>query len=109
MQRGKIILGILILGLLLSLSVYIKKTSAQPESITLESTLGNVTLDHAKHSETITCSECHHMGEVSQKCTSCHTQDSDVNSKDAFHTNCITCHREQEQGPILCMDCHKKE
>ncbi len=48
------------------------------------------------------------MGEVTQKCNSCHTAEAQMDSKTAFHKNCIDCHKAKEKGPTGCMDCHKK-
>jgi hypothetical protein len=31
-----------------------------------------------------------------------------MDSKTAFHKNCIDCHKAKEKGPTGCMDCHKK-
>jgi len=69
------------------------------------------------------CSGCHHttnaMG-VSQliQCRACHletgnaknpksSQDVEMSTDEAFHQNCIGCHRAAAKGPRLCGGCHK--
>lgn len=80
-----------------------------PESVTLPGgSFGQVTFSHSLHTQAAGCKDCHHMGEVTQKCNSCHTADASMDSKTAFHTNCIDCHKEKSVGPTGCMDCHKK-
>jgi len=103
----RVVIGILIVGIVLFFGAI--NLFAQEDTVALDSSFGKVTFSHKSHSEASSCKECHHMGEVSQKCTSCHTADSDVNTQKAFHDNCITCHKEKEQGPTGCTECHKKE
>lgn len=82
-----------------------------PESVTEEGSFGNVTFSHKVHSDpsNAACKDCHHMGESPvQKCENCHTADSKVSRKDAYHAKCIDCHKEKAKGPTGCMDCHKK-
>ena len=81
-----------------------------PESVTVPGgSFGKVTFSHKGHTATVGCKECHHMGEVTQKCNSCHTAEAAMDSKTAYHKNCIDCHKAKEKGPTGCMDCHKKE
>jgi hypothetical protein len=43
------------------------------------------------------------------KCASCHNGDkkiTKISSRDAFHRQCIGCHEEMAQGPVLCGECH---
>jgi hypothetical protein len=84
---------------------------SSPDRVTLEGgALGKVSFSHKGHiDDGITCKDCHHAGESPvQKCDSCHTPDSKVNSKEAYHKNCIVCHKAKAQGPAGCMECHKK-
>ena len=93
---------------LFCVSPFLKAQDA-PDSVTVPGgSFGAVTFNHKLHSEAATCKDCHHMGEVTQKCSSCHTAEASMNSKDAYHKNCIDCHKEKEQGPTGCMECHKK-
>lgn len=79
-----------------------------PESVALQSSFGNVTLSHQKHTGLTTCNECHHKGMDDPKCSNCHTKDSAVNAMTAMHKNCIDCHKAKSSGPTECTDCHKK-
>jgi hypothetical protein len=81
-----------------------------PDSVTESGSFGNVTFSHKDHVATIgDCKQCHHQGESPvQKCEACHTADSKVAKKDAYHKNCTECHKSKGKGPTGCMDCHKK-
>ncbi len=103
---------VLVCAVILCVSSYIKAQDAAsaPESVTVAGgSFGKVTFNHKLHAESAGCKECHHMGEVTQKCESCHTAEASLSAKDAFHKNCIDCHKAKEKGPTGCMDCHKKE
>jgi hypothetical protein len=79
---------------------------------------------HDEHNETAgidDCAACHHVyadGQLvedesseDQSCSECHSlegADGQPSLIKAFHTNCKGCHQEQEKGPILCGECHKK-
>jgi hypothetical protein len=79
---------------------------------------------HDEHNETAgidDCAACHHVYEdgqlvedessEDQSCSECHSlegADGQPSLIKAFHTNCKGCHQEQEKGPILCGECHKK-
>jgi hypothetical protein len=81
-----------------------------PESVTHDTSFGKVTFSHKGHvASGATCKDCHHMAETPVKqCESCHTADAKLSAKDAYHKNCIDCHKAKEKGPTGCMDCHKK-
>ncbi len=73
--------------------------------------MGKVAFDHKKHQDSLKdCKTCHHKDEAGKEtgCTKCHAKDSKVNTKQAFHDNCIKCHKDKKQGPTGCKDCHKK-
>ncbi|GAB6094442.1 hypothetical protein JCM14469_06940 [Desulfatiferula olefinivorans] len=43
------------------------------------------------------------------QCASCHNGDKKItklSSRDALHRQCIGCHEEMAQGPVLCGECH---
>ncbi|MBU1172230.1 MAG: cytochrome c family protein [Proteobacteria bacterium] len=43
------------------------------------------------------------------KCASCHTKNKDkakIDSREAFHRQCIGCHDKLSTGPVLCGECH---
>ena len=88
-----------------------------------------VPFTHAKHATTLvkSCDTCHHMqkGLTAEKshtikvlnCSVCHLNPpSSVPSmremsltKNPFHIVCISCHKEQKKGPVLCTECHRKK
>ena len=92
-------------------SAHARAQQNPPESVTEDGSFGQVTFSHKTHADpaNAACKDCHHMGEAPvQKCESCHTADSQVTRKDAYHKKCIDCHKEKAKGPTGCMDCHKK-
>jgi hypothetical protein len=73
--------------------------------------MGKVIFDHKKHQEKLgDCKSCHHKDEVGKEtvCSGCHSKNTQVNAKTAYHNSCIKCHKEKNQGPKGCKDCHKK-
>jgi len=63
------------------------------------------------------CGVCHarpeKMAEVDQTCNECHDpEDYDIEEMkvraDAFHAQCISCHKDFEAGPVECSACHIK-
>ncbi len=81
-----------------------------------------VTFPHAKHEDNIECTRCHHdfdkygvnTGSEGEPCLSCHgVKKGLLPPKEAFHLQCINCHRNLlrngfKSGPITCAECHKK-
>ena len=74
----------------------------------------HLTGDEAKHS----CKDCHELPEGESKynvCSECH-EVSDIEGQekkmmfekrsDAFHKQCIGCHKEKNAGPVECNQCH---
>ena len=55
------------------------------------------------------CATCHHNSEEGQTpaCTECHGTSSGL--KDAYHGQCIGCHKKMEMGPVGCTECHMKK
>lgn len=75
-----------------------------------------------KADKNATCAGCHHTKSATGviqlwSCRSCHGYErkeasatpmrSKVFADDAFHNNCIPCHRAEKKGPVLCSGCHK--
>jgi hypothetical protein len=96
----------------------------QPDSLTIEYPEHHATdkykgalFAHKKHADAIKCQECHHTwkeGEKVKKCGECHTKDSKLTAKNAFHKNCRGCHRTLKKagktaGPTACTKCHPKK
>jgi hypothetical protein len=60
------------------------------------------------------CATCHHHSEADQtpSCNKCHAASSGSEEsgipglKDAYHRQCMGCHKEMEMGPTGCAECH---
>ena len=106
---------LLVVGVL-SYSAFSAKTPDQPVRLMFKCVAGKILFDHKTHESDygISCSDCHHNleeGETNpQACGECHepvSQDEDVpNRADAFHAQCIDCHKESGAGPEKCALCH---
>lgn len=103
-----------------------------PETIVIKSAAKKqppVTFPHAKHSTKLvkSCDTCHHTqkGLTAEHatatnvvpCTKCHLDPKDAKmpsmremslTKNPFHIRCLSCHKEQKKGPVVCTGCHKK-
>lgn len=103
---------------------------AQPDKIELEGkTRPAVTFPHNRHIETgLSCKDCHHLyengknvldegkleeGNQKIRCSACHGQNSRLDREQAFHNQCIGCHRKykkgEKTGPRYCGGCHVKK
>ena len=108
---------LLVVGVL-SYSAFSAKTPDQPVRLMFKCVAGKVLFDHKTHTAEsgygISCTDCHHNleeGETKpQACRECHepeSQDEDMpNKSDAFHSQCIDCHKEAGAGPEKCASCH---
>ncbi len=85
-----------------------------------------VLFTHLVHNEDygIDCSECHHdykdgenvweEGDLVQQCVVCHNPKQKLGENAhrlpiAYHFNCKGCHKEVEEGPVECKECHEKK
>jgi hypothetical protein len=86
-----------------------------------------VAFPHAKHVKVVkSCDTCHHTQKgltaeskaKVEKCSTCHLDPKDPKipgmreaslTKNPFHINCVSCHKEQKKGPTACTGCHKKK
>ena len=112
------------------------KPPDEPIRIMYRSVAGKVLYDHKTHAADtgygISCFDCHHhpeydesalracgdchdlpveKGEFPESCSECHYPEDiegvEVPKKgDAFHAQCINCHKEIEAGPEDCNSCH---
>ena len=110
---------------------------AQPDKIVLDNSkvLGKrsrpaVTFPHNRHAEAgLSCKDCHHLykdgknvleegaleeGKEGIRCSACHRPNSRFNLEQAFHDQCIGCHRKalkenKKTGPRFCGGCHAKK
>lgn len=87
-----------------------------------------VTFPHETHMQMVDCLSCHHdyvdgkntLGaemleetDPAIRCASCHAGNTVVNLKDAFHQQCLGCHRQMRKSgeataPELCGECHQR-
>ncbi|MBW6508610.1 MAG: cytochrome c family protein [Desulfuromonadales bacterium] len=72
--------------------------SNAPAEIQYPTKLGTITFNHLSHESRTDCASCHSAVQGIE----------DKQRKDAFHGLCISCHKEQQQGPTSCKDCHVK-
>ena len=94
------------------------KTPERPVRLMFQSIAGNVLFDHKTHTDPsgygLSCRDCHHTLEEGEteapSCIQCHeleSDDPDVPKRDdAFHQQCIDCHKQIEGGPQACNSCH---
>jgi hypothetical protein len=72
---------------------------------------GAVSFDHLLHVEvTDNCEICHHEEKGYEKtpaCRECHNTRDDL--KNAYHEQCLACHKTDDQGPTDCEDCHERK
>ncbi|MCX8110038.1 MAG: cytochrome c family protein [Syntrophorhabdaceae bacterium] len=100
-----------------------QKKPAEPMSIKLEGgKLPAVSFSHITHTEKtkIDCVKCHHKDKDPKNpepCIQCHlikeVKDNAPIAKEAYHKNCIECHKESsakgQVAPTKCNECHKKQ
>ena len=78
-----------------------------------------VEFDHKLHSK-FDCTRCHHdfdkfknnRGGDGQPCDSCHKAVASrgiPSLEDAFHQQCIGCHKAMKKGPVMCGECHVRK
>lgn len=76
-----------------------------------------VLFNHKLHAKRFDCSRCHHDYDANlnnrspegQPCDSCHqakAQGAMPSLKDAFHRECLGCHKTMKAGPVSCGACH---
>jgi hypothetical protein len=104
---------------------------AQPDEIVLEGkTRPAVALPHNRHVEAgLSCKACHHLyengknildeskleeGNKDIRCSACHGPKFRLNLEEAFHNQCIGCHRKvqgekKKTVPQYCGGCHVRK
>ena len=120
----------------LSYAAFSAKTPDQPVRLMFKSVAGKVLFDHKTHTDDsgygISCQDCHHHPEedetdfracgechslppegetLSMSSADCHEPDEIegtemIKKGDAFHSQCIDCHKANEAGPEECASCH---
>ncbi len=74
-----------------------------------ENVLDEDVLNETEPEDTIDLSMAEDPGDNPVKCISCHNDTSDkseINGMDAYHRQCIGCHKTENIGPTLCGECH---
>ncbi len=103
--------------------VYAQKKPPEPLVLKLEGgKFPPVTFSHSVHTEKtkVDCAVCHHKDKDPKQpgsCMPCHDRTDVKNGappiKDAYHKNCIECHKESlaknVNAPTKCNECHKKQ
>lgn len=87
---------IITLSLITFAATLVIADSSGPAEIEYPTKMGTVTFNHASHESLTDCASCHSAVQGIDK----------KERKDAFHDLCISCHKEQQQGPTSCKDCH---
>ena len=94
------------------------KTPDRPIRLMFKSINGKVLFDHKTHTAAtgygLSCRDCHHNLEEGETqapaCIECHelkSEDPEIPKRaDAFHLQCIRCHKQFEAGPQACESCH---
>ncbi|HOV89257.1 MAG TPA: cytochrome c3 family protein [Syntrophorhabdaceae bacterium] len=100
-----------------------QKKAPEPMSLKIEGgKLPPVSFSHVTHTEKtkIDCIKCHHKDKDPKNpepCIQCHlvkeVKDNAPIAKEAYHKNCIECHKESvakgTTAPVKCNECHKKQ
>ena len=102
---------------------YAQKKPPEPMMLKLEGAkFPPVSFSHSIHTEKakLDCVRCHHKDKNPKEpggCMPCHdlkeVKNGAIPIKDAYHKNCIDCHKEAAAknvtAPTKCNDCHKKQ
>ena len=109
---------LLVLGAI-SYAAFPLKAPEEPLRLMFDVAAGNVLFNHKIHTAAegygLSCGECHHTlsedeYENAESCSECHELDEGDEEMpkraDAFHLQCINCHKDYEAGPVVCRGCH---
>ncbi len=125
---------LLVVGIL-SYTAFSAKAPEEPVRIMFKCAAGKVLYDHKIHTDDsgygYACGDCHHHpegGEELSACGECHVAEPDpydppqycldchdatdiegmemMKRSDAFHSQCIGCHKDIDAGPQECSSCH---
>jgi hypothetical protein len=112
---------VLVLAVSLVIGSYAAEEKVGPETVELETlaaTYEPVTFSHGMHSLVAEeCAVCHHHSQAGQtpSCTQCHGVSTASKKagvpglKEAYHGQCIGCHRDIQMGPTGCTECHARK
>ena len=109
---------LLVIGAI-SYAAFPLKAPHEPLRLMFDVAAGNVLFNHKIHTVeegyALSCGDCHHtLSEDeyadAQSCSECHDPaegDEEIPKRaDAFHLQCIDCHKDFEAGPTECTGCH---
>lgn len=124
---------LLVIGVL-SFAAFPAKAPEQPVRLMFKSAAGKVMFTHKTHfgdeGYGVACMDCHHHPEdgsetagcgychlaepgetLPESCLDCHEADEIEGTEppkrsDAFHQQCIGCHKDNDAGPQECAECH---
>jgi len=128
--------GFLILFLASWIALCALPVQAQPDRILLDhakefgkKSRPAVSFPHLRHIEAgRSCKDCHHLyengknvldeskleaGSQGVRCSACHSSGSRIGLEQAFHKQCLGCHKQlhnekKKTGPQLCGECHQR-
>ena len=116
---GALAIWFLVIGVV-SYAAFPKQAPHEPLRLMFDVAAGDVLFDHKTHADIsgygLSCGDCHHtLSEDeyadAQSCSECHDPDEgdeDLPKRaDAFHLQCINCHKDFEAGPVECVGCHR--
>ncbi len=100
-----IVMGLMSFGL--ATIVNATTTAVAPATVTIDSGTGTkpaISFPHDKHAAAFVgkCQQCHATATGGAI-----TVPKAEGMKNAWHTNCIDCHKAMNKGPKGCMQCHK--
>lgn len=122
----KMLIGALCLWVIALAAVNLGPSAPAPEAAMEPEGRPAAYFPHDAHMMLVECTACHHRyneagenvvdemeldGSEAMRCATCHTSRSDINGREAFHRQCMVCHRTTEKagnpsGPRTCGTCH---
>lgn len=115
---GALAVCLLVIGVI-SYAAFPLQAPPEPLRLMFNVAAGNVLFNHKIHAAVsgygLSCGDCHHtLSEDeyadAQSCSECHELDEGDEEMpkraDAFHLQCINCHKDFEAGPVECTGCH---
>jgi hypothetical protein len=132
---GVLAICLLVIGMI-SYAAFPLKAPEEPLRLMYTVAAGNVLFNHKVHTNVegygLSCFDCHHHPpedesaliacggchlppaeevEVNETCLECHDasdiEDTEMITRgDAFHLQCVNCHKDFEAGPVECTGCH---
>jgi len=114
-------LGIILLVVgIVCYAAFPNRPPENPIRIMFKGAAGEVLFDMQEHSSEndygIACVDCHHdiadASERPQACLECHLADKEesegeLDTENAFHRQCVECHKEDGMAPVDCDKCHR--